>query len=114
VGGTEYVQMFKVANLAQSMEILKELEFRICGLDESGERSLFCTDFGSKTVVVIGAEGQGLRSRTIKLCDVLVRIPGGRIGVESLNAGVAASIAMGEVARQNVMERLGDRGISID
>jgi 23S rRNA (guanosine2251-2'-O)-methyltransferase len=47
---------------------------------------------------VIGSEGDGLRRLTREHCDVLVRIamPG---GFESLNASVAASIALYECAR---------------
>jgi 23S rRNA (guanosine2251-2'-O)-methyltransferase len=50
-------------------------------------------------VFVIGAEGEGLRQKTRERCDELVRIPGGRQGVESLNASVAATIALYEFAR---------------
>ena len=47
----------------------------------------------------LGAEGEGLRRRTKEFCDVLVRIPGGRKGVESLNAGIATSVALAEFYR---------------
>jgi 23S rRNA (guanosine2251-2'-O)-methyltransferase len=49
-------------------------------------------------VLVIGSEGDGLRRLTREQCDALVRIemPG---GFESLNASVAASIALYESAR---------------
>ena len=99
VGGAEFVSVFRVTNLARSLGILKELGFWVYGLDERGENTLAETQFDRKAVLVVGAEGEGLRRRTKETCDVLVRIPGGRPGVESLNAGVAASIAIYELFR---------------
>ena len=99
VGGAEFVKVFRVTNLARSLEILKEFGFWTYGLDERGEKSLAETDFDEKTVLVVGAEGEGLRHRTKHICDLLVRIPGGRPGLESLNAGVATAVALGEVFR---------------
>jgi 23S rRNA (guanosine2251-2'-O)-methyltransferase len=100
VGGAEFVEIFKVTNLARTIEVLKEMKFWIFGLDERGEKTLAECDFGEKAAIVVGAEGEGLRRLTREACDFLVRIPGGRKGVESLNAAVAASIAMAEVMRR--------------
>lgn len=98
-GGTEFVKIFKVINLARSIDTLKKVGFWVYGLDERGEKTLAETDFAEKTVFVVGAEGQGLRLRTKKFCDVLVRIPGGRPGLESLNAGIATAVALAEFFR---------------
>jgi len=100
VGGAEFVDVFRVTNLARAIEALKEMKFWIFGLDERGDKNLAEIDFGEKAALVIGAEGEGLRRLTREACDFLVRIPGGREGVESLNAAVAASIAMAEIARR--------------
>lgn len=100
VGGAEFVKIFKVINLARSLDTLKNLGFWVYGLDERGEKTLAETDFDEKTVLVVGAEGEGLRLRTSKFCDTLVRIPGGRPGLESLNAGVATAVALAEFFRQ--------------
>lgn len=97
VGGAEFVDVYQVTNLARSLQILKDYGFWVYGLDERGERTLRETEFDKKSVIVIGAEGQGLRQRTRTFCDALVRIPGGRVGLESLNAGVATAVALGEV-----------------
>lgn len=99
VGGAELVDLFRVTNLARSLETLKNLGFWVYGLDERGEKTLAETDFGAKAVLVVGAEGEGLRQRTKATCDALVRIPGGRPGLESLNAGVACGIALAELTR---------------
>lgn len=93
-GGAEYVRIFKVTNLARSLDTLKDLGFSVYGLDERGEQTIDEVDFGEKNVLVLGAEGEGLRQRTKKFSDVLVRIPAGREGVESVNVSVAAAIAL--------------------
>jgi 23S rRNA (guanosine2251-2'-O)-methyltransferase len=99
VGGAELVDTFTVTNLARALERLKEMRFWIYGLDERGPATLAETEFDERTVLVVGAEGEGLRRRTREICDALVQIPGGRPGLESLNAGVAASVALAEVFR---------------
>ncbi len=104
VGGAEFIKIFKVTNLARSLDIMKKQGFWVYGFDESGKQTLKKTKFPAKSVLVIGAEGEGLRDRTRKFCDELVRIPGGRPGLESLNAGVAASIAIAEVAAQQAAD----------
>lgn len=98
VGGAEFVEVFRVTNLARSLDILRDYGYWVYGLDEGGETTLRATEFDRQTVLVIGAEGQGLRQRTRSKCDMLVRIPGGREGVESLNAAVATAIALAEVS----------------
>ena len=99
VGAAEYVKIYKVINLARSLNTLKKFGFWVYGLDERGEKTLAETDFDENTVFVVGAEGEGLRLRTKKFCDELVRIPGGQHGIESLNAGVATAVALAEFFR---------------
>ena len=88
-----------MTNLARSLETLKQLGFWVYGLDERGPATLAQTEFDPRAVLVVGAEGEGLRQRTREFCDALVRIPGGRPGLESLNAGVATAVALAEVYR---------------
>jgi 23S rRNA (guanosine2251-2'-O)-methyltransferase len=97
VGGAELVDLYRVTNLSRSLDKLTELGFWTYGLDERGPRTLGETAFADKVALVVGAEGEGLRRRTKEHCDELVRIPGGRPGIESLNAGVAATVALAQV-----------------
>jgi 23S rRNA (guanosine2251-2'-O)-methyltransferase len=99
VGGAEFVDIYKITNLADTIDELKLLNFIVFGLDERGERTLAQTEFPAKTVLVIGAEGEGLRQKTREHCNELIRIPGGRKAVESLNASVATTIALYELYR---------------
>lgn len=104
VGAAECIKLFQLANLGRSLDVLKRSGFWIYGLDERSDKTLAQGDFastpGGKTAFVIGAEGEGLRSKTKRHCDVLLRIPGGCPGVESLNAGVAATLALYEYYRR--------------
>jgi 23S rRNA (guanosine2251-2'-O)-methyltransferase len=99
VGGAEFVDLYRITNLANTIDELKSMDFRVYGLDERGERTLAQAEFPRKTVLVIGAEGEGLRQKTRDRCDELVRIPGGRKAVESLNASVATTIGLYEIFR---------------
>lgn len=99
VGGAEMIELYCVTNLASAMDGLAEIGFNVLGLDERGERTLAQVEGQEKLAFVIGAEGEGLRPKTRDHCKELVKIPGGRNGVESLNAAVAATIAMYEAKR---------------
>ena len=69
------------------------------GLDAAGEQSLFGCDLLQEPVaLVIGAEGKGVGRLASDLLDTTVRIPIDP-EVESLNASVAASLALFEIAR---------------
>jgi 23S rRNA (guanosine2251-2'-O)-methyltransferase len=105
VGGAEFVEVYRVTNLARSLDILRDYGYWIYGLDERGEHAIQDTAFDRQTVLVVGAEGQGLRQRTRTKCDALVRIPGGREGVESLNAAVATAIALSEISSRSDSRR---------
>jgi 23S rRNA (guanosine2251-2'-O)-methyltransferase len=87
-----------VTNLARTLKQLGDQGFMRVGLDAAGTQSIGDVAFGTGRVLVIGSEGEGLRRLTRESCDVLARIdmPG---GFESLNASVAASIALYESAR---------------
>ena len=99
VGAAEYVKVFRVTNISRALEDLKGLGYWVYGMDERGDKTLAQTEFSKKAVIIVGAEGEGLREKTRKYCDVMVRILGGREGVESLNAGVAATVALAEFYR---------------
>lgn len=99
VGGAELVRLYRVTNLARSLDMLKERGFWVYGFDERGPSTLAETRFDRRSVLVIGAEGSGLRQLTLQRCDQLVRIPGGRPDLGSLNAAVAAGIVVAEFYR---------------
>ena len=71
----------------------------VVGLAADGSESI--TDLhlaDGPLVVVVGSEGKGLSRLVSETCDVLASIPM-RSSLESLNAGVAAGVALYEIAR---------------
>ena len=91
--------MAQVTNLNRTLKRFADAGFTIVGL--AGEAETDVAGFpgiDGPVLVVIGSEGEGLARLVRENCDVLVSIPIGS-SVESLNASVAASIALYEVAR---------------
>jgi len=97
-GALEVVRMCKVTNLVRSLEQLKKDGYWVVGLDGHTDMDIDKANLSGKTVLVMGAEGKGLRKLTKSACDLLVRLPiSGKI--ESLNVSNAAAIALYEVAK---------------
>ena len=92
-GGMDIIPRVVVTNLAAAMRELKEAGYWIIGLE--GESTTLLTDlkFAQKTVLVLGAEGKGMRRLTGELCDERVRLPMGE-RMESLNVSNAAAVAL--------------------
>jgi 23S rRNA (guanosine2251-2'-O)-methyltransferase len=98
-GALEHVPQIHVVNLARAIDELREAGYWCVGLAEEGAKELAALDLSGRTVLVLGAEGEGLRQLTRKKCDELARLPtGGAIG--SLNVSNAAAVALYEVRRQ--------------
>ena len=99
-GAAEHVRVVRENNLVRAMKRLQAAGLWLTGLESVPEaRPYTASDFVGPTGLVIGSEGRGLGRLVRETCDFLVRLPlCGR--VTSLNAGVAAAIAMYEVRRQ--------------
>jgi len=99
-GATELARIARVTNLARALRTLREHGMQVVGLDARGEAAVDELPPFPATgrVIVIGSEGEGLRRLTREHCELLARIdmPG---GFESLNASVAAGIALYAMAR---------------
>jgi 23S rRNA (guanosine2251-2'-O)-methyltransferase len=101
-GALARLPVARAVNLTRALEGYKERGLFVVGLDAAGEvpvRELTVAD--SPLVVVVGSEGRGLSRVVAAACDLLINIPM-TSGTESLNAGVAASIALYEVAAARV------------
>jgi len=98
-GALEEVAIVEVGSIPEALKRLGGLGVWSVGLDAAGDRSLFGFDLLAEPVaLVLGAEGSGLSRLAAERCDALVNIPH-RDSVESLNASVAAALAVFEVAR---------------
>jgi 23S rRNA (guanosine2251-2'-O)-methyltransferase len=98
-GAAETVPMFRVANLARSLEALKKAGVWLVGAAGEADKDLYSVDLRGPLALVLGAEGAGLRRLTREACDHLVRIPMAGT-VESLNVSVATGICLFEAVRQ--------------
>jgi 23S rRNA (guanosine2251-2'-O)-methyltransferase len=100
-GALSYLPLCQVTNLARAIDQLKQAGIWCYGLAGEAEATdLYGTDLSGHLALVVGSEGKGLRENIRKHCDGLLAIPmQGR--VNSLNASVAAGIALFEVVRQS-------------
>ena len=94
-GALERQPYIRVRNLAAAMERLREMGYRLLGLDGEADQTLSdalgATD--EPIALVLGAEGPGLREKTKATCDALVRIDAaGEFG--SLNVSNAAAVSL--------------------
>ncbi|MGF1480560.1 MAG: 23S rRNA (guanosine(2251)-2'-O)-methyltransferase RlmB [Cyanophyceae cyanobacterium] len=104
-GALETLPIARVVNLSRALEELKEAGFWIYGTVADNGALLHTVDFRGAVGLVIGSEGEGVSLLTQRCCDQLVSIPlQGK--TPSLNASVAAAIALYEVCRQRWSNKL--------
>ena len=104
-GALEHLPVARVVNLNRSLEKLKNEGYTVVGLAEEGNLTLSELKFQGPLVVVVGSEDKGISLITRRLCDQLVRIPLKGL-TTSLNASVATSIFLYEVARSRWMRSI--------
>jgi 23S rRNA (guanosine2251-2'-O)-methyltransferase len=95
----------QAVNLTRAIEGYKKAGFFVAGLDAEGTTGLRGISIADgPMVLVVGSEGRGLSRVVANACDMLVSIPMAS-GNESLNAGIAASIALYEIAGVRARQR---------
>lgn len=99
-GALSHLALCQVTNLSRIIEELKNSGVWCYGLaGDEGSQELFAADLRGDLALIVGSEGKGIRPNVRKHCDGLLAIPmRGQVG--SLNASVAAAIALFEVVRQ--------------
>ncbi|MHA7841103.1 MAG: 23S rRNA (guanosine(2251)-2'-O)-methyltransferase RlmB [Gammaproteobacteria bacterium] len=102
-GAAETVPLVVVSNLARTLKRLKKQSLWLYGLAGEAKESLYHCHFTGGVVLVLGAEGTGLRRLTAELCDYLLHIPMAG-ALSSVNVSVAAGISCFEVVRQRSSE----------
>ena len=99
-GAAARVPVARATNLTRQLKAFQRAGLMVAGLDARGDTDIADLDFArDPLVLVVGSEGKGLSRLVAESCDVLTRIPM-RSDIESLNAGVAAGIALYEIARR--------------
>lgn len=99
-GAAEHIRVAQVPNLAQAIKTLKAEGVWLAGLEAHPKARLYTeADLTGALGLVVGSEGGGLGRLIQESCDFLIRLPmRGQVG--SLNAAVAAAIALYEAQRQ--------------
>ena len=101
-GALGRVPVARAPNLVQALSAYQAAGIFVAGLDAAGEVTVADLPVAdAPLVLVVGSEGRGLSRLVAERCDLTARIPI-EGGTESLNAGVAAGIALYEVARRRV------------
>jgi 23S rRNA (guanosine2251-2'-O)-methyltransferase len=92
-GALEHVPLVAVGNIASAIKEMQEAGYWCVGLDGSAEKLLHTLKLATKTVLILGAEGAGMRRLTAERCDYLAKLPI-HPQMESLNVSNAAAIAL--------------------
>ncbi|HSF25886.1 MAG TPA: 23S rRNA (guanosine(2251)-2'-O)-methyltransferase RlmB [Actinomycetes bacterium] len=98
-GAAARIPVARATNMTRALDELKKAGAFVVGLDADGDVALDELELAADPLVlVVGSEGKGLSRLVREACDLVVRIPMSA-ATESLNAGVAAGVALYEVAR---------------
>jgi 23S rRNA (guanosine2251-2'-O)-methyltransferase len=98
-GAWVHLRIAQCGNVVRTLEDLKEKGYWIAALTPEGDTSIYQLDVRSRLVLVIGAEGEGVRALVKKRADFRVKIPlYGKL--ESLNVSVATAVALFEIKRR--------------
>jgi 23S rRNA (guanosine2251-2'-O)-methyltransferase len=93
-GAAARIPIAQTVNLVRQLKAYQDAGCMVIGLAADGDVSLPDLDLADgPLVVVVGSEGNGLGRLVSETCDQLVSIPMAN-QLESLNAGVAASVAL--------------------
>jgi 23S rRNA (guanosine2251-2'-O)-methyltransferase len=99
-GALDKIPYIKMTNLVRALEVIKEHQFWVVGLDADAPGELADIKLSGRIALVLGAEDQGLRRLVRETCDHVARLPMPG-GMESLNVSNAAAVALYEKARQD-------------
>ena len=97
-GGIYDLKLYKVSNISQTIQQLKENGYWISGFSEHGSNFIGRDKLDEKNVLVFGNEEKGIRQLVQKSCDQILKI--NQIGqTSSLNVSVATAIALYEATK---------------
>lgn len=98
-GAAARIPVAQTVNLVRQLKAYQDAGCMVVGLAADGDVSLPDLDLADlPLVIVVGSEGKGLSRLVSETCDQLVSIPMSN-QLESLNAGVAASVTLYAVAQ---------------
>ena len=100
-GAVAHIPLVRVVNLARALRSLQKAGYWIAGTLPTTGQPPWEVDLTGPLVVVIGAEGPGIRPGVQSVCDLAVRLdlPG---QIKALNASVFTGIMLAESAKQRL------------
>ncbi len=104
-GAAARLPVARTTNLARQLRAYQDAGLFIVGLAGDGDTEIGAVEVADGPLcLVVGSEGAGMSRIVTETCDLVARIPIVRT-VESLNAGVAAGVALYEIARARRLSR---------
>lgn len=92
-GAVDHIPVAYETNLSRAIEKLKEHHYTVIGMDEHASKTFSELHSYERAVIVLGAEGSGMRRLIREHCDVLVTLPT-KPPIASLNVSNAAAVAL--------------------
>ncbi|GHC02597.1 23S rRNA (guanosine(2251)-2'-O)-methyltransferase RlmB [Cerasicoccus arenae] len=101
VGAADQIPYVQVVNLGRTLERFKELGIWLVGTGDEESQLIYDVDLKGPLCLIMGSEAAGIRSKTARMCDHLVKIP--MLGtVDCLNLSVATGVCLFEAVRQRI------------
>ena len=111
-GAIEWLRVARVPNLSRALSVLQDSAYWIVAASPASKATLFEMDdriLTGNLVVVLGAEGKGIRKSILEQADHLVEIPM-RGKIASLNVATAGAIILYDLLRRSETAIMGSRG----
>jgi 23S rRNA (guanosine2251-2'-O)-methyltransferase len=100
-GASEIIPFVIVNNIKYLLKNLKTINLNILGCDGSAKKNYYECDYKIPTAIIMGSEGEGIKSNLRKDIDEMIRIPINE-QVESLNVSNACSVILFEARKQRI------------
>ena len=107
-GAAEFVPVCDLADPVADLRRLKAAGYTVVVTSSHAGEPIVSCRLGTKTVFVLGAEGEGVSRAIDGVADVRARIPGTG-AVESLNVSVACGVVLAEAWRRAAPSAIGPR-----
>jgi|TARA_B110000503_G_scaffold136174_1_gene218060 23S rRNA (guanosine2251-2'-O)-methyltransferase len=100
-GGVEHIDIIPVNNVCNLIEKLKKNNFWVTGLDLESHKDICKYKWDSKTAIVLGSEGLGMRKLVKEHCDELLKInTNPKIGSLNVSNALAATLMLRSLQKQ--------------
>ena len=92
-GGLEHLPIIRAGNLSEAISAVKNEGFSIYGLAGEGSTEIQSIVPSSRSCLILGSEGKGMREKTRNYCDELIKLPTSG-AIRDLNVSNAAAISL--------------------